>query len=184
MIPGVGGSVLLDVKQILRKTKISEKMVVANLGCGASGHFVFPIADLVGKRGKVFAVDILKTVLERVTRKAKQENYPNIETIWSNLEVFNATKIESGSLDSALLVNVLYQSQHRAEILREAIRMIKKDGTLLVVEWKSVSSPLGPPVEERVREDLLKTAASKLGLIIEEEFDAGQYHYGIVFNKL
>ena len=63
MIPGVGGSVLLDVNLILKKAGIGDKMVVANLGCGASGHFVFPVADLVGKKGKVFAVDILKTVL-------------------------------------------------------------------------------------------------------------------------
>ncbi len=184
MIPGVGGSVLLDVNLILKKTKIGDRMTVANLGCGASGHFVFPVADLVGKKGKVYAVDILKTVLERVTRRAKQEGYLNVETIWSNLEIFNATKIESGSLDAALLVNVLYQSQHRAEILREAIRMLKKDGRLLVVEWKNISSPLGPPVEERVNEELLHAAAKKLGIIIEEEFQAGEYHYGIVFTKM
>lgn len=184
MIPGVGGSVLLDVNLILKKAKIADRMTVANLGCGASGHFVFPVADLVGKKGKVYAVDILKTVLERVARRAKQENYQNVETIWSNLEVFNATKIESSSLDAALLVNVLYQSQHRAEILREGIRMLKKDAKLLVVEWKNISSPLGPPVEERVNEDLLRAAAKKLGLVIEEEFQAGEYHYGIVFNKM
>jgi len=184
MISGIGGSVLLDVNLILKKTKISDKMTVANLGCGASGYFVFPVADVVGKKGKVYAVDILKTVLERVARRAKQENYSNVATIWSNLEIFNATKIESGSLDAALLVNVLYQSQHRADIIREAIRMLKKDGKLLVVEWKSVNSPLGPPVEERVNEDLLHTAAKKLGLVVDEEFQAGEYHYGIVFNKM
>lgn len=184
MIPGVGGSVLLDVNLILRKARIGDRMSVANFGCGASGHFVFPVADLVGKKGKVYAIDILKTVLERVARRAKQENYPNIETVWSNLEIFNATKLESGSLDAGLLVNVLYQSQRRADILREAIRMIKKDGRLVVVEWKNVSSPLGPPVEERVRPELLEAAAKKLGLAIEEQFEAGQYHYGIIFNKL
>jgi len=100
------------------------------------------------------------------------------------LEIFKATKIESGSLDVALLINTLYQSRKRVEILREAIRMLKKGAKLLVVEWKNVSSPFGPPPEERVKPDLLKIGAKKLGLEIEDEFEAGQYHFGILFVKL
>ncbi|KKQ62219.1 MAG: rRNA (Adenine-N6-)-methyltransferase [Parcubacteria group bacterium GW2011_GWE2_38_18] len=185
MMGETGGNVLLDVNLILGKAQIGENMKVATLGCGSSGHFVFPAAQLVGKKkGIVYAVDILKTVLERVTRLAKQDNYSNVVPIWSDLEIFNATKIEAGSLDVVLLINILYQSHKRVEILREAIRMLKKDGRVLIVEWKNIASPLGPPVEERVNINLLHTAAPKLGLKLEEEFQAGQFHYGVVFNKL
>jgi len=184
MFKSGGGSALLDVNFILSKAQISENTKVADLGCGASGFFIFPLAKLVGKRGKVYAVDILKTILETIDKRIKQENLENIKTVWSNLEIFNATKIESGSLDVILLVNTLYQSHKRPEILREAVRLLKKGGLLLVVEWKNIATPLGPPAEERVKADLLKAGAQKLGLKIEDEFDAGQYHYGIVFTKL
>lgn len=175
---------MLDVNLILSKAQIGDKTRVADLGCGASGHFIFSASKLVGERGKVYAVDILKTILENINRRAKLENLNNIETIWSDLEIFGATKIESGSLDAAMLINTLYQSHKRAEIIREAVRMLKKDGVLLMVEWKNISSPIGPPVEERVRPELMKAAAKKLGLNLEEEFGAGQYHYGLVFTKL
>jgi len=184
MFKSTGGNVLLDVNFILDKAQISEDMKVADLGCGASGHFIFPSAKIVGKRGKVYAVDILKTILETINRRIKQENLDNVETIWSDLEVFKATKIETGSLDTALLINTLYQSHKLAEILRESIRMIKKGGKLLVVEWKNMASPFGPPTAERVKPELLRTAGQKLGLKIEDEFDAGQYHFGILFVKL
>ncbi len=184
MFKSTGGNVLLDVNFILDKAQISKDMRVADLGCGASGHFIFPGARIVGKQGKVYAVDILKTILETVNRKIKQENLENIETVWSDLEVFKATKIEAGSLDIALLINTLYQSSKRAEILRESIRMVKKGGKILVVEWKNMSSPFGPPATERVKPELLRTAGQKLGLKIEDEFDAGQYHFGILFIKL
>jgi ubiquinone/menaquinone biosynthesis C-methylase UbiE len=184
MLRITGGNVLLDVNVILSKAGVGEKMKVADLGCGASGHFVFPAASMVGEKGGVYAVDILKTVLETINRRIKQENISNIKTIWSNLEIFGATKIESGSLDLAFLVDTLYQSHKRIEILRETVRMLKKEGKLIVVEWKNIALPFGPPVEERVKIDPIKVGAQKLGLKLEEEFFAGQYHYGLVFVKL
>ena len=53
-----------------------------------------------------------------------------------------------------------------------------------MVEWKNVNLPFGPPVEERVNLELLKKAVSKVGLNLEEEFFAGQYHYGLLFSKI
>ncbi len=179
----IGGNSLIDVNLILTKSNAAEKMKIADLGCGASGHFVFPTARAVGKKGIVYAVDILKTVLETIVKRARIENYDNVKTIWSNLEVFGATKIESASLDITLLINTLYQSHKRAEIIREAVRMIKPKGKLMVVEWKNVSVLFGPPVEERVNKELTITIANKLGMRLEEEFEAGQYHYGLIFVK-
>jgi ubiquinone/menaquinone biosynthesis C-methylase UbiE len=179
-----GGNVLLNVNIILKKSQIGEKMKVADLGCGGSGHFVFPVSKIIGKKGKIYAVDILKPALERVSRRAKQENYLNVETIWSDLEVFGATKIESESLDAAMLINTLHLSHKRVEILREAIRMLKKGGKMIIIDWSSVAVPLGPPPEERVEINSLKKATQKLGLSIVDEFEPGFYHYGLIFTKI
>jgi len=112
-----GGSALLDVNFILEKARVKERMRVADLGCGTSGHFVFPAAKIVGVHGLVYAVDILKPLLESVARRARQENINNVATVWSDLEVYRATKIETESIDVALLINVLFYSQKRADIL-------------------------------------------------------------------
>jgi ubiquinone/menaquinone biosynthesis C-methylase UbiE len=179
-----GGAAILDVNFILEKARIKERMKVADLGCGTSGHFVFPAAKVVGPHGLVYAVDILKPSLESIARRARQENIQNILTVWSDLEVYRATKIEADSLDVALLINTLFHSQKRAEILRESIRMVKKGGQILVVEWEDTSSPFGPPPDKRVKIDQLKNVSLKLGLKVEEEFDAGEFHYGVLFSKI
>lgn len=179
-----GGSALLNVNFIMAKARLKERMKVADLGCGTSGHFVFPAAKIVGAHGLVYAVDILKPSLESIARRARQENINNILTIWSDLEVYRATKIETESLDVALLINTLFHSQKRAEILRESIRLLKRGGRLLVVEWEDTSSPFGPPPEKRVKIEQLKKVAEKLGLKVEEEFDAGEFHYGVLFMKM
>lgn len=157
---------------------------MADLGCGSSGHFVFPSSTRVGKKGIVYAVDILRTTLETISKRARAENLANIKTVWSNLEIFGATKIEAGSLDVAMLINTLYQSHKRAEMLRESVRLIKKGGRLIVVEWKNIAAPFGPPPGERVEKEFVDNGVKKLGLRLDEEFEAGQYHYGLIYVKL
>jgi ubiquinone/menaquinone biosynthesis C-methylase UbiE len=184
MLASTGGNTLIDVNLLFSKAQIGDRMKVADLGCGSSGHFVFPGARIVGKRGIMYAVDILRTALEAINKRARVENLANIKTVWSNLEIFGATKIEAGSLDVGLLINTLYQSHKRAEILRESTRLLKKNGKLVIVEWKNVAAPFGPPAEERVKKDLLENAVKKLGLKPEDEFEAGSYHYGLIYIKL
>jgi len=184
MPASTGGNTLIDVNLLFSKAQIEDRMKVADLGCGSSGHFVFPGAKIVGKRGIMYAVDILRTALEAISKRARVENLANIKTVWSNLEIFGATKIEAGSLDVGLLINTLYQSHKRAEILRESIRLLKKNGKLVIVEWKNIATPFGPPAEEKVKKELVENAAKKLGLKPEDEFEAGPYHYGLIYIKL
>ena len=69
-------------------------------------------------------------------------------------------------------------------MLRESVRLVKKNNRLLVVDWKNTHSPSGPPMESRVDFEALKQAAPKLGLNLEEEFNAGDYHLGLLFTKM
>ncbi|HAM88194.1 MAG: putative SAM-dependent methyltransferase [Candidatus Falkowbacteria bacterium GW2011_GWC2_38_22] len=179
-----GGNILLDVDYILKKAGVGPNKVVADLGCGTSGHFVFPLSKAVGKHGRVYAVDILKIALESIARRVKIERAANVTTVWSNLEVFNATKIESSCLDITFLINTLFLSHKRLEIIREAARMLKRDGSLIVVDWQNLNIPFGPPAEERVKKELIINGAKNLGFKFDEEFLAGPYHYGLLFTKM
>jgi ubiquinone/menaquinone biosynthesis C-methylase UbiE len=175
---------LLNIELLLYKAGVAENKHVADLGCGLSGHFVFPAAKIVGKEGMIYAVDILKEPLENIKKMARLENLANIKTVWSDLETYRGTKIEPGSIDSALLINTLHQSKHHAHILREAARLLKKRGVLLVAEWKKRALPIGPKIESRVDSDSLIKLAQKAGFHYDEDFKAGEFHYGLIFHKL
>jgi len=178
-----GGNALIDPQVIVDKLKVEERMKIADLGCGSSGHFVFPLARTVGKYGTVYAVDILKHNLVNVDKIAKQDGLQWIKTVWSNLEIFGATKIETSSLDNALLINILYQSDKRVEIVREAIRLLKKGGKLLITDWNKTATPFGPSPAERVSKTNLISVCQRLNMELVEEFDAGMYHFGTIFLK-
>ncbi|MEK9182902.1 MAG: methyltransferase domain-containing protein [Patescibacteria group bacterium] len=179
----MGGNKLIDPVMVLQKAGLKEKMQVADLGCGAVGHYVFPAAKMVGKEGKVYAVDILKPVLENIEKRANLENLSNIITVWSDLERYGAAKIASSSLDAVFLLNTLFQTKDRPIVLKEATRLLKVGGKLVVVDWLMIDAPFGPPVEGRVDHAFVEAEADKLGLRLLNRFSAGKYHYGLVFEK-
>ncbi len=178
-----GGTALLNVPEILKKIPIKDSSIVADLGCGGGGHFVAPLASMVGKFGKVYAVDIKKNVLHSVENTMKLQHYDNVETVWTDLERYGAAKIPEGSCDVVLLVNVLFQNKKHEEMIREAVRLLKPGGKLVVIEWKNGSIPFGPPISTRVTDETVKIITLKAGLILLDEFSASEYHYAIVFRK-
>lgn len=186
MLPPLsGGSQLLDPKYILTKAGVAQGMAIADLGCGGAGHFVFPAAPMVGPAGKVYALDILQSVLQPIAQRAREQNLNNIIAVWSDLEKFKGAKeIADGALDVAMLINTLFQSKNHEAMMRESARMLKRGGRLLVVEWKMSGAPFGPATAVRVPMDVVRTLARDLHLDEYESFEAGPYHYGLLFKKV
>ena len=179
-----GGSQLLDPREILEnKIGLGYGNVVADLGCGPKAYFTFQAAQIVGDKGIVYAVDIQKQVLSSVESRFKTQGLNNIKTVWSNLEVHEATKIQESSLDLGILNNVLFQSANLPEMIKESIRLIKSGGKLLVIDWKNIGAPLGPKMDLRVDPEKIKELCEIFGLKLETEFEAGQYHFGLIFRK-
>lgn len=178
-----GGNALIDSLTFLAHGGIKQGDTIADLGCGATGHFVFPAAHLVGSKGKVYAVDIQKSVLAAIESRSKLEGVDNVETIWADLERSRATKLPDGSVELTLLLNLLAQVQHKEAVLQEASRIAKPGSTLIVSDWKMTASPLGPPVERRLDSRRVLELARAAGFERIEEFEAGPYHFGIVFHK-
>ncbi len=183
-MPEPGGTQFLKPRDIIAKAEIIEGMKVADLGCGNLGYFIIPIAKLVGKEGKAYAVDVLKSVLEAVKSRAKLERITNLETVWTNLEKVGSTNIPEGSLDLALLINVLFQNKKHQEILKEAVRLIKKGGRLIIVDWKKSGIPFGPNVDMRVGPENIKPLAEELNLKLIEEDEVGDYFWSLIYEKI
>ena len=178
-----GGNELIDAAKVFDRLGLKSGMQVADLGCGGAGHFVIPAARLVGSMGLAYAVDILKSALQSVASKDRLEGINNVKTVWSNLEVAGATNISAASLDMDFLINILFQSQNHQAIIQEATRLLKPKGSLLVIDWNKTPTPFGPPAVDRVAVEEIKTLAQKAGLKLTDEFAAGTYHFGLIFQK-
>lgn len=179
-----GGNELIDPGTVFKHIDIKAGDRLADLGCGGAAHFVVPAAQKIGSQGLVYAVDILKSALKSVASISRLEGVQNVKTIWSNLEITDATTIKKESLDAAFLINILFQSKQHENIIKEAVRLIKRGGQLLVIDWGRGASTFGPPVVDRVKPENIKKIAQNLKLKLLDEFEAGTYHFGLVFKKV
>lgn len=177
------GKELIDPVKLLEEAGLREGMRVADFGCGTLGHYVFPAAQIVGKDGKVYAVDILKSVLSGITSRAKLEGATNVETVWGDLERDRGVRIDDGTLDIGLLINNIFLSRQRSMMLRECVRMIKHGGKLAVVDWKPDGVNFGPLMENSVPVDEAKRIAEAAGLVFGKDLHPGKYHYGFLCDK-
>jgi len=174
---------MLNTNLILEKIKIKAGDYIADFGCGQFGYFTFPLAKLVGKNGKVYAIDLSQKNIKTITKEAKTNNLQNIETIWADLEVLEGSKIASDSINTVFLINTLHQAKKPLKMISEAKRMLKKNGTLLIIDWKTSGSAMGPESQNRVDPDFVRKAGEEQGLFPKDSFDAGQDHYGLIFIK-
>ena len=177
---GTGG--FLNPELIINEFGLREGMSVADFGSGA-GYFTIIIAERVGKEGRVYALDIMETALDSVRAKAKASELENIETIRTNLEVLGSSGLFDQSQDIVLLANILFQSDKKTEIVREAKRVLNDGGSLIIIDWRKGAGGFGPPDSLRTDEVAMRSLAVGEGFIFDKVFNAGQFHFGMMFRK-
>jgi len=171
----------LNIEKIVDQLDIKPNMAIADFGAG-HGFFSVAFAKKVGPSGQIFAIDILSQTLEAVRSKAKLEGLFNIKIVRGNLEKPNGSTLEDESCDMVFIANVLFQVPDKPGLINEADRVLKKDGELVVVEWKPYIA-LGPQKERRLSEEELKQLIISKGFSESKSIDTGSHHYGFIFKK-
>lgn len=172
----------LDPKDILKQLNILPGSVVADFGCG-SGFFSLAFAEAVGEEGKINSLDILPSALESVESKAKLQGLGNIFSQRANLEKSGGSKLPDNSIDWVVVKDMLFQNKNKDIILKEAYRILKSGGKVLLVEWNDKELPIGPEKNIRISEQELRRIAESQGFEMEKELEAGNFHYGAVYKK-
>lgn len=175
-------SAFMDPKKIISSLGVERGDVAADMGAGA-GYFAIPLAKAVVPRGKIYAVDVMPDSLELIKSKARIEGLENIEYIQADLEKENSTAIKDSSVNLVVIVNTLFQLKNKANIFREAKRILKPGGKLIIIDWLPGSSVMGPADTERVSLDQVRIAAMINGFKEIKQWLPDAYHYGFIFVK-
>jgi len=110
---------------ILKEVGIKPGFHVLDYGCGP-GSYIIPLAKLVGKSGKVYALDIYPLAIQKVQDIASKKQLANVETILSDCQ----TELSDNSLDVVLLYDIFHHLSDSDVVLKELNRVLKPDGIL------------------------------------------------------
>lgn len=166
---------------LIAYTGIMPGSTVADLGCGG-GFYAVAAAKAVGGSGTVYAVDVMEDKLSATLSATKQAGCKNVTVVKADLEK-PLSQIQEGSCDLAILASILHEVGSKEALIKNAYSILKTGGQILVVEWKTMASPLGPPMAQRIGQSELEQTFTSLGLRKEKDVPADGYHYAVLFVK-
>lgn len=156
---------------------LEDNFMAIDIGCG-SGGWTIPLSKIL-ENGKVYAIDIQGEPISALQGKLEHNNIRNVETMLANIE--KGVKIPNNTFNFAILSNVLFQVDNKETALNETKRILKPDGRILIIDWKKLSN-VGPK-EHAISREEMKELAQKNGFTLENDFDLGKYHWGLIFKK-
>ncbi|MCR4441494.1 MAG: methyltransferase domain-containing protein [Peptococcaceae bacterium] len=142
--------------------------IIADIGAGG-GYFSLRFAEIVGEKGKVYAVDTNKEFLEFIKNSAKKKGLKNIITL---LITEDKMDLPEESLDFIFMRNVTHHIPNRVKYFKNLRMFLKSNGRIIIIEYKK-----GKPFTFRgmfghyVPKDTIVREMGEAGYVLEKEFD-------------
>lgn len=165
--------------EIVAAAQIRPGARVAEIGCG-TGWFTFELERASRPRGMVYALDKLSTMLQIL--ETKRRHYERILTLPCGENEF---ELDDREVDVVFHANVLHECESPELHLKEALRVLKSGGRIVVIEWNwaDEESQPGPPNTRRLEPQTTRELLNNAGFMVGETHDVGPYHYAVIANK-
>lgn len=119
-------------ERVLAELDLKPGMVVADVGAG-SGYYSSRMAERVGPKGTVYAVDVQPEMLDILRLQMKQRRVANVEPI---LGTETDPRLPAGTLDLAIMVDVYHELAYPYEMLAAIVKALKPGGRVVFVEFR------------------------------------------------
>lgn len=156
---------------------------VADVGSGG-GYYTFKFADLVGKDGKVYALDLVDEQLANLRRGAAKAGYANVETILSKE---NDCTLPENSIDVAYLCSLYHATYVTSmEYVKDGFvgsmkKALKSGGRLVIVDNQPLSDLAGGYYGPRIAKELLISQLTRYGFKFKSFAQFVPQRYVLVF---
>lgn len=164
--------------QIMDAVRVADGSTVADIGAGA-GWFTVRLAQRVGPKGKVYAQDVQRIMLDAIKRRVQREGLENVTTVQAH---GNDPMLPAKTLDAILMVDAYQEVENRVDYLRNLANALKPTGRIGIVNWKPGRGGPGPDPNERVAQSVVEGDAAAAGLKVIAHEDL-PYQYLLVLSR-
>jgi len=175
-------SMFSNPKTVINALGITPGMAIADVGAG-SGEYSIELARAIGHSGHVYAIDVQKDLLTRIRSVATNEGISSIEVIWGDIEKQGGANLSDGTIDVAVVANVLFQIEDKRSAAQEIVRIVKPQGKIAIIDWEDSFGGLGPQPENVVPSRDAEKFFAEFDFKKVSEFNAGDHHYGLILRR-
>ncbi len=167
-----------DCQTLLRELRIHPGQSVCDLGCG-NGFYTIPLAELVGEKGKILAVDIQPEMLTYLKRRAEEAEVA--DRIRPILGTLADPKLPEASVDLVMLVDVYHELGYPEQVLAAIRKSLAPKGQVVLAEFR-LEDPEVPIklLHKMSKKQILKEMTAN-GFRLSREFDGLPWQHLMFF---
>jgi putative heme-binding domain-containing protein len=152
---------------------------VADIGSG-TGYFTWRLAQKVGPKGKVFAVDVQQTMLDLTAATLKQRKLSNVQLV---LGKETDPRLPPASLDLVLIANSYHEFSEPEAMMAAVNRSLKPNGRLVVIEYSDDADFGSIDNTEKMTIEQIRTEIEPQGFQLDQLLDFLPNQNGLIFTK-
>lgn len=141
---------LIDTDQFFNALDLKQGDIFLDLACGR-GVYTLAIAERFGRAGRIIGVDLWAEGIDQLNAEAQSRGLAAVEGRVG--DAGEKIPVADASVDVLLIATALhdfYNDGIAEKTLREIKRLIKPDGRIVIVEFKKIDGPPGPPITSRL----------------------------------
>lgn len=154
-------------------------MVICDMGCG-NGYHTLPLAQMVGEKGKILAVDVQPQMIEMLRQNIERQGLKNIEPIQG---LYHDPKLPPNTCDLILLVDVYHEFSHPVQMLTSMCAALKPEGQLVLVEFRAEDDTVPIKPEHKMTKDQITKEMNANGFELKRQYDGLPWQHLMFFGK-
>jgi precorrin-6B methylase 2/mono/diheme cytochrome c family protein len=162
---------------LMTALQIRRGATVADIGSG-TGYFTWRLAEQVGPKGKVYAVDVQQSMLDLTKIAVDRHKLANVEYI---LATERSARLPERSVDLVFIAYSYHEFGDPQAMMASIRRALKPGGRVAIIEYAKESKIAPASPLHKMSFDEIRREIEPVGFVIDQLFDFLPVQHGVVF---
>ncbi|MDH4163577.1 MAG: methyltransferase domain-containing protein [Nitrospirota bacterium] len=163
---------------IWKELGLKEPRVLIDIGAG-TGFFAIPFARK-SPAIMIYACDLQQEMLDWLEAHIPEDFRNRVKPF--KMEE-SEVSLPDNIADLVYMINLHHELEDRDAMMKEAFRLLKPGGTVMVMDWKKEDMPMGPPVTIRITAEEIVGDIEKAGFREVKQHPVLKFHSMVTGRK-